>query len=218
MVDRRLPPEHQSGIRRVQVGCGPKHFREDWWNTDLRPFPRVDELMDAAKEWRWKDRIEFVYAEHFLEHLDLEDAVSFLSYAGQALVKGGRIRLSTPGLEWVMKTHFTFATPDSPKHLSDTLATNRAFHGWGHRFLYSKGMLQWLIESLGFEAVEFFRYGESNTAALRNLELHGSYSVVEGFPSVWIIEGERGDQAITPSTEMQAFLEEGFIRYVRSGH
>lgn len=215
---RRLPPEHQNGIRRVQVGCGPKHLREEWWNTDLRTFPGIDEVMDAAKAWRWKDRLEYVYAEHFLEHLALEDAVSFLAHAGQALSIGGRIRLSTPGLEWVMKTHFSFASPESPKHLSDTFAANRAFHGWGHQFLYSKGMLQWLFESLGYGSIEFFGYGESSIAALRNLELHGGYSIVEGFPSVWIIEGERTEKAITPSAEVLPILEEAYIRYVRSGH
>jgi hypothetical protein len=35
--------------------------------------------------------------------------VKFLQNAGRALKVGGHIRLSTPGLEWVMSSHYRFA-------------------------------------------------------------------------------------------------------------
>jgi predicted SAM-dependent methyltransferase len=214
----RLPPEHTSGIRRVQVGCGPKHLRPDWWNVDLRPFKGIDEVMDAAKPWRWDGLLDFVYCEHFLEHLDAEDGISFLCEAGRALRVGGRIRISTPGLEWVLKTHFKFEEPQSEAHLAQTFVINRAFHGWGHKFLYSRGMLEQVLRSLNYTDIKFFGYGESDTSALRNLELHGGYSTFGQFPSVWIVEGARGDVSIARSDDFDRRVNDSFTKYVRSGH
>jgi hypothetical protein len=213
----RLAPERPGGIRNLQIGCGPKHLRSDWWNTDLRPFEGIDEAMDATQPWRWTDLLEHVYAEHFLEHLDLEGAVRFLSYAGRALKIGGHIRLSTPGLEWVLTTHFRLGAASHDLVL-DTLRTNRAFHGWGHRFLYSRGMLEWLLAGLGYEDIRFHAYGESERPAFSNIELHGGWSVANDYPSVWIVEASRGSSAIGPSAVMMALMEREFLQQVRGGH
>src|SRR5690606_11195704 len=85
LTTTRVPPDAPDGIRNLQVGCGPKHLRPNWWNTDLRPFKGLDEPMDAVKPWRWNNLLDHVYAEHFLEHLELQDAVEFLLNAGRAL-------------------------------------------------------------------------------------------------------------------------------------
>lgn len=187
-AQERLPPDHPDGIKNLQLGCGPQHIRRDWWNTDLRAFPGIDEALDAVQEWRWIDQLHYVYAEHFLEHLDISQAVAVLANCARSLRRGGVVRMSTPSLEWVLKSHFGFLSPTDSRQVSETIAVNRAFHGWGHKFLYSQGMLAWLFENMGFENVEFFSYGESNHETLRNLELHGGWQVQHGFPSVWIVE------------------------------
>ena len=215
---KRFPPDHPAGIKKLSVGCGPKHLRPDWWNVDLRSFQGIDEILDATKYWRGHGVLDFVYSEHFLEHLDLEGAVKFLRETHKALKKGGRTRISTPGLEWVMKTHFKFAPPDSDSHIAETLTTNKAFHGWGHQFLFSQGMLRFLLEKVGFTDVEFFDYGVSNTDALKNLELHGGYSVAFGYPSVWIVEGVKSLDSPPSPKELDAFLDDKYVRFVRSGH
>jgi hypothetical protein len=215
---KRRPPEVEGGIRNLQVGCGPKHLRPDWWNTDLRAFKGLDEAMDAVRPWRWDGLLEHVYAEHFLEHLDLADAVTFLQNAGRALTVGGHIRISTPGLEWVMRSHFRFAEPGSREQILDTLRTNRAFHGWGHRFLWSRGMLQWVLDGLKFDDIRFHGYGESERAVFRGIELHGKYRVKDGYPSVWIVEATRGSRPIEPDPDMLALMHDEFLRQVRGGH
>lgn len=215
---KRRPPEAPDGIRNLQVGCGPKHLRPDWWNTDLRAFKGLDEAMDAVRPWRWDGLLEHVYAEHFLEHLDLADAVTFLQNAGRALKVGGHVRISTPGLEWVMRSHFRFAEPGSQRQILDTLRTNRAFHGWGHRFLWSRGMLQWVLEGLRYDDIRFHGYGESERPVFRGIELHGKYRVEDGYPSVWIVEATRGPRPIEPDPAMLALMQEEFLRQVRGGH
>lgn len=216
-LQARLPPEAPEGIRNLQVGCGPKHLRSRWWNTDLRPFPGLDEAMDAVKPWRWNDLLEHVYAEHFLEHLDLDEAVRFLQNAGRALKVGGHIRLSTPGLEWVMCSHYRYADGQSDQVL-DTLRTNRAFHGWGHQFLYSRTMLRWMLEGLNYDDVRFHEYGQSDRPAFQGIEMHGKLRVLNGFPSVWIVEATRGRRPIEPDPAMLDLMKVEFLRQVRGGH
>ena len=214
----RAAPEEAGGLTRVQVGCGPLHLRADWWNTDLRGFEGVDEVMDATKPWRWQDALDYVYAEHFLEHLSFEDAIAFLTEAGNALKVGGRIRLTTPSLEWVIRTHFAFERSDVDTRIADTFRINRAFHGWGHAFLYSAPMLRRLLEEIGYHDVEFFGYGQSHDPVLRNLELHGDHSIDFGYPSVWIIEGTRSQGPIDLSPAFRTYADQAFGQYMVAGH
>lgn len=217
LTEKRLPPEAPRGIRNLQVGCGPKHLRPNWWNTDLRAFKGLDEALDATKPWRWTDTLDHVYAEHFLEHLDLEDAVKFLTNAGRALRVGGHIRLSTPGLEWVMRSHYRY-DPDPAEQVLDTLRTNRAFHGWGHQFLYSRSMLDWLFTSLNYDNVRFCEYGKSDIPIFEGIEMHGKFRLMDGYPSVWIVEATRGPRPIEAKPEMMALIQKEFLKQVRGGH
>src|SRR5687767_11395566 len=150
----RYPPSHVRGIKRVQVGCGPTYLMPAWWNVDIQSYPGIDQVMDVSRPWPWKDALEYVYGEHFLEHLTISQAVNFLVEAGKALQIDGRIRLSTPSLEWVIKTHFSFSSGE--ECIGQTWAINRAFKGWGHQFLYSKEMLIRLLSGVGFRNLEFF--------------------------------------------------------------
>lgn len=210
----RRPPEAVGGIRRVQVGCGPHNLLQDWWNVDIRSFPGIDEVMDVTKPWRWSERLEYVFGEHFLEHLDIRDALKFLNYAGQALEIGGRIRLSTPRLEQVLSTHFNLS--NAQRDLSQTFAINRAFQGWGHKFLYSREMLEYCVLSAGFDSVNFCDFGESPTPALRNLERHNANS--GGNRGVWIVEAVRGSSPIRLPLDFLQRVETEYGRHVDSGH
>jgi len=214
----RLPPSHPNGIRRLQVGCGPHNILPDWWNVDLRAFPGIDEVMDVTMPWPWIDCLECVYGEHFIEHLDIDSAFSFLSYANNALKGGGRIRLTTPSLEWVLSTHFQLNGELSPEDvINQTLSINRAFYGWGHRFLYSKSMLEALIEGAGFGNIEYCEYGRSTDTRLSDLERHGGYRIDNGYPSVWIVEA--GKHRNPPQDSLVKLnIYRDFLSHVASGH
>lgn len=206
----RLGPRDEGGIQRVQVGCGPHNIMEDWWNVDIDHFPGIDEVMDATKPWPYKN-LDYVFGEHFLEHLALDGSVKFLSHAGNSLRTGGTMRLSTPNLKYVLLTHYTPATD----HLAGTLRMNRAFHGWGHRFLYTREMLEYILNEMGFEEVSFFTYGESGDPALGNLERHGKFKIHdEGEPSVIIAEARKGEARISATPQLASLLNKEFLRYL----
>jgi len=205
-------------IQRVQVGCGPHNILPDWWNVDIRPFPGIDQVMDVTQPWPFEG-LKYIYGEHFLEHLSLEGAVAFLNHSWNSLQVGGVIRLSTPSLEWVLSTHFNLSESNPDQRISSTFAMNRAFHGWGHQFLYSKEILASLLENLGWQNIEFCEYGKSNHLALVSLERHKGYVVTQGYPNVWIVEATRSQSRSSEKIESyHNFLKTSYIRYVNSGH
>lgn len=215
---QRLGPDHPKGIKKVQVGCGPKNILLDWWNVDIRPFPGIDCVMDVTKPWPF-DGLRYVYGEHFLEHLSLEGSVAFMNNAWKSLQPGGLIRLSTPSLEWVLSTHFNLSETDPQKRIDSTFSINRAFHGWGHQFLYSKEFLSTLLNNLGWQNVKFCEYGKSKDPALTGMERHGGYTVANGYPNVWIVEATRPNtRNESQVSSYQKVLEKSYMSYIRSGH
>jgi hypothetical protein len=215
---RRQGPSEPGGIRRIHVGSGPNHLLAEWWNVDIRSFRGVDEVMDATIPWPWGN-IEAVFGEHFLEHLEPGQALSFLECAAQAMRPGGRLRLSTPSLEWVWRTHLDLSSDcDAAARIAETYRVNRAFRGWGHRFLYSWPMLERLVSGAGFVDIERHGYGESEHAELRGLERHGGFEVVDGWPSVWIVEATRPSEVGSVPLDLVEEIEREFGRYVSSGH
>jgi predicted SAM-dependent methyltransferase len=216
-IDRLEADSAQSAPRKVHVGCGPTALIEGWHNTDLRPFPGVDSAMDATQPWPFSE-LTHVFGEHFIEHLAIDQALRFLIHAGNALAPGGRIRLSTPNLAWVMATCFDPAPSSLQRRLDDTITINRGFYGWGHQFLWSEEMLRFVMESVGYECVASFAYGESDDPELASLERHGRNSIDGGLSSVVILEGVRGELPLAAAPAVDAWFERELLCHVRAGH
>lgn len=200
---------------RLNVGCGPFHRREGWHNIDIQPFPSVDEVRDATLPFEDIAPLEYIYSEHFLEHLPLAGAIKFLRNSAAALSPKGRFRLSTPSLENVYATNFDLSAVDDGKRITQTFGINRAFHGWGHQFLWFKPMLERMLIAVGFSKVVFCAFGVSDDPVLNGIERHGACSVTKGYPSVWTLEAYRSEG---PLKIDQAFLDTAeamYLKYVR---
>ncbi|MGZ5494514.1 MAG: hypothetical protein ACXWHG_12990 [Thermoanaerobaculia bacterium] len=52
----------------------------------------------------------------------------------------GVLRLSTPNLDWVWASHYRRVLT-SDQEILGAFGLNRAFRGWGHRFLFNFGTL-----------------------------------------------------------------------------
>lgn len=203
---------------KVQVGCGPHALLDGWINTDIRGFDGIDAVMDATEPWPFTD-LTHVFGEHFIEHLEIDKAIDFLVHAGNSLAPGGRIRLSTPNLAWVVHTH-ALAGPrsDEEERIERTISLNRGFYGWGHRFLWTAEMLTGVMASVGYAEVTLQEYGRSADPVFDGLERHGNYSVADGLPSVVIVEAVRGDRPLAHDEAIGAWIDHDFLRHVRSGH
>ena len=69
---------------RLHVGCGNKRL-EGWINVDVEALPEVDVVADVRSGLNFRDA-EAVFAEHFLEHLRIDEAMSFLGQAHGCLL------------------------------------------------------------------------------------------------------------------------------------
>lgn len=89
---------------RLHIGSGSVSI-PGWTNVDILNWPGVDVVLDVRKPLPFHD-VEYVFAEHFLEHLTLADGLVFLRSCRTALRADGILRLSTPNLDWVWMTHY----------------------------------------------------------------------------------------------------------------
>jgi predicted SAM-dependent methyltransferase len=174
---------------RLHIGSGRAHL-EGWINMDLQALPGVDVVADVTKGLRFTN-VEAIFAEHFIEHLRIDDAINFLAESHRVLRDDGWIRLSTPNLDWVWSTHYRLdAEPEAKRN--NAVALNRAFHGWRHQFVWNREMLGEALAACGFDPVRWCRYGESELPVFQGLERHVTYTDLPELPHVIIAEARKG--------------------------
>jgi predicted SAM-dependent methyltransferase len=200
-------PEPISTGPRLHIGCGQEAI-PGWVNIDSRQLPGVDRVLDIRQGLPFEN-VDAIYAEHFLEHLSLEDGLAFLRECRRVLTPQGILRLSTPNLDWVYATHYRLGqTTSDDDRVLDCLRLNRAFQGWGHQFLYNGSMLSAALRACGFATVAFHRYGQSGEKALRGLERHETWEDTEELPHVIIAEASgRARPEPLPPELLREFLE-----------
>ncbi|HYK43402.1 MAG TPA: hypothetical protein VE007_13525 [Thermoanaerobaculia bacterium] len=192
---------------RLHVGCGQEAIH-GWVNIDNKQLPGVDRVLDVTEGLPFENA-STIYAEHFLEHLSLDHGLAFLAECRRALSDDGILRLSTPNLDWVYLTHYRVSSwKDDGESLVDCLQLNRAFHGWGHQFLYNRVMLSGALRAAGFERVVFQRYGQSDVDELKGLERHETWEDTPELPHVLIAEASgRRQPAPLPEKLLTEFRE-----------
>lgn len=171
----------------MHIGSGPVDL-PGWINIDVSPYEGVAVVTDVRAGLPFL-RADFIFAEHFAEHLALADGIAFFRECRRVLAPEGVLRLSTPNLDWVWLTHYK--KPDEmteEERLYGCLEINRAFHGWGHQFLYNPHVIALALRAAGFGTVVERAYGESTIGALRDLERHERHRDMPGAPSVLIVE------------------------------
>ena len=184
---------------RLHLGSGPVTI-PGWVNVDNLPYPGVDLRWDLARGLPFEG-VQFVFAEHFIEHLSFEQAERFVRACRAALGDDGVLRLSTPNLDWVWETSYH---PHGWKDgvgdpLHDCFVLNRAFHGWGHQFLYNVPVLTHLLQAAGFDEIRQVGYGQSSRPELQGLERHEQYPDAPGLPHIVIVEASGRRAAPAPS-------------------
>jgi len=200
------PAAPESPVVRLHIGCGQQSL-PGWINIDNQGLPGVDQVLDVRHGLPFS-AVATIYAEHFLEHLALEDGLAFLAECRRVLLPDGVLRLSTPNLDWVMLTHYRgpAAAPDDARE--DCFRINRAFHGWGHQFLYNATTLESVLAAAGFARADRCSYGVSERPELAGLERHETWEDTPDLPHVLVVEAW-GTAAARPLPEplMKDFRE-----------
>src|SRR5262245_63880305 len=102
--DRGSPAAASLRPTRLHIGCGAQSIA-GWINIDNQGLPGVDQVLDVRQGLPFADMAS-IYAEHFLEHLSLDEVLAFLRECPRVLRPDGALRLSTPNLDWVVLTHY----------------------------------------------------------------------------------------------------------------
>lgn len=172
---------------RLHIGSGPE-ILPGWLNVDSKHYPGVDHVLDVTQAFPFAD-VQFIFAEHFIEHLSYGDAMAFLKNCRACCRDDGVLRISTPNLDWVWVTQYHLGTWQSElEQIQDCFGMNKGFHGWGHQFLYNLATLTETLHAAGFRQVLPCRYGQSEHAELRNLERHEQYPDTPDLPHIIIVE------------------------------
>lgn len=193
---------------RLHVGSGRRRL-EGWINLDIQLLPGVDVVADVRHGLLFSG-VEAIFAEHFLEHLEIDAALDFLFECHRALRAGGWLRLSTPNLDWVWATHYRLeGTAEYRRHLA--IALNRAFYGWRHRFLWNREMLGVALAACGFSELAWQRYGESGRPELRGLEGHEISPDAAGLHHVLVVEAVKGEPRPDDLAALRSKIDEEFL-------
>lgn len=163
---------------KVNIGCGKEPF-VGWVNLDLEAGSGADILWDVTDGLPFADNsCAFIYSEHFLEHLPVQDGVRFLKECYRSLRKGGVARIAMPSVDEVIRHYYKNEWGSQPwlqKYGYEWIKTraeyiNVCFREWGHQWLYDAEELERRVREAGFAEIAWPLWGESAHAELQNRE------------------------------------------------
>jgi len=161
-------------LRKLHVGCG-KIKLPGWLNIDVEPGS--DLVIDVRGGLPFGDNsIDFIYNEHFIEHLIYEEGEKVLREFWRCLKKGGVMRIATPDLDFLVRIYKKdFKNQDwFPAGFefvkTKGIAMNMAFRWWGHEYIYNEEELRNQLSKAGFQNIKRCELYKSDYSELSNLE------------------------------------------------
>lgn len=153
---------------KINVGCG-----------DNRPagWDNYDSELDISLPLPFRDgSVDFILAEHVVEHVTTQQAWKFFEECKRVLVPGGVLRVAIPDIEriWCNFCPEYGAAVKAGGHGDGGLQTSirAAIFEHGHKAAWTAALLKIVLESVGFK-VQVVHMGKSNYPELCNVEGHG---------------------------------------------
>lgn len=176
---------------KLNIGCG-TDYKDGWINIDNNSDNNIEKL-DLNWDLRTPlpfhdDSIDFIFNEHFIEHLSVEEAKNTIQDLMRVLKPGGVMRIAMPDLEIVVNNYLHVPLNKDPiirTYKMDFIKTraewmNMSFSWWGHKWLYDWEELQRRLREAGYNKIQRCKINESSHPELRNLESRSeSYLIAE---------------------------------------
>jgi predicted SAM-dependent methyltransferase len=159
--------------RKLHLGCG-GNLIPGWLNVDLDPAPGVVAL-DLTQPLPFDSGCaDFVYSEHFIEHITREQALGLLAECRRVLKPGGVMRTTTPSLRKLVDEYLSGRLTEWTNvawiPATSCRLLNEGLRLWGHQFVYDRDELDLLFGEAGFARVEACSWRRSAHAELSGLE------------------------------------------------
>jgi hypothetical protein len=156
------------GLTKIHYGCN-RNYMEDWLNVDrdiVESETYKTAKVNLAQKHPFKDEtFSYGFAEDFVACIQQSELIIFLYEVFRTFKKGGVLRISTPGLEGVLKKHYS----DS-KFETALLAKSEAYDMWGNIQFPSFSDLEMICKHIGFSDIRLVEYSKSDHKELNNLE------------------------------------------------
>lgn len=178
-----------NNVKKLHLGAG-GNILKGWLNTDINPDIKTGVYLNVVKKFPFGDNtFDYIFSEHLIEHLDIKKGIFSLKECFRVLKPGGKIRISTPNLAYLIELYNAEKTeiqlqeikrivdmvyPDL-KIYRDIFVINNFFKSWGHKFIYDHKLLKELLEKTGFVDAAACEVKESDDESLRDLEAHGRF-------------------------------------------
>lgn len=210
-------------LKKLNLGCGPNGL-DDWINYDWGVLPLFSKLqgirqfgirlglLDKKYDIRWPkiklvdirkrlplqdETIDCIYCSHVLEHLERWEALFALKESFRVLVRGGRIRIAVPDLEYICRHYLDSRSvpvvqgrpaQDACRllwgHPKD-IEPGSWFSKWsrrfirGHEWAYDESEMTKLLAEAGFSEIERCTFRKGNVPDLDRLDLtdHAAHSL-----------------------------------------
>jgi len=175
---------------KLNVGCNDVIFK-DWVNMDIYPYNGAIKH-DARSRFPYDDNsIDFIYNEHFIEHLTSDEGIKYFKECYRILKPSGVVRTSTFNIDELMlicssdekwENSKNIYLSGQYKHLTRTQFFNFAiYEGNAHKHMYNPDELTQIMRESGFLQFNYPQKRISNYPELCNLEWRSnSNCIVEG--------------------------------------
>jgi predicted SAM-dependent methyltransferase len=197
----RSPAPH-----RLQLACGPYPI-DGWLNVDSSKQVASVVFVDCLRPMPFPDAsFDCVFSEHFIEHLLFDDGARLLEEVHRVLQPGGRIRIATPDIRFLIGLYGSPKSETQSRYLcwaverwpgvkkpKDVFVINHFFRAWGHRFIYDPATLSEVMESVGFSEITLCSPGQSAHPPFQGIERHGmGFSEEFNALETFVLEARRG--------------------------
>lgn len=194
-LDKIVFQKQQLGLPiKMHLGCGTL-YKEGWINIDNNSENNIEKLdfnWDLSKDLPLVGSgVDFVYHEHFIEHLTYGQGQSFLKNILRLLKKGGVMRIACPDLDsivegyvkdnWRQQDWVTTYNCQWIKSRGEMINTCLNMQPWSHAYVYNKEDLVGALVEAGFSLENIYevKFSESNYEDLKNLETRKDSLILE---------------------------------------
>ncbi len=174
---------------KLNIGCG-TDYKEGWINIDNNSddnITRLDLNWDLRYPLPCEDgSVDFIFHEHFMEHLTVEEGIRSTKDFLRVLKPGGVLRIATPDLDEAVTSYQDQKWKEKPfikrfqLEFVETKAEmiNMKFRWWGHKWLYDWEELDRRLREAGCQHIRRCKLRKSAYPELCGLETRDESTLI----------------------------------------